>query len=773
MNLRKLALLCNTVCLIFLFGAPAIARPDSEELTAFELGTRSVVCESDNKSLVAVWASNAPAKIDVYLYGKTNTYGSLEVPLQENETIVGIRFGSKPGDGIYALSSNGKWMRWLIASGQPAEVKQFEDASGLKSMSRFSADGNWGVCATLDGWSAWDIGSGKLIAKSDGKDGQTLELAILQTGNAFLSVGTTGATWFDVQQKKIASRISDIEIDAGKSKTSPGRKFIAGAGKEKVHIFEVDAMLADFADFKPSNDQADFDFANDRYLLVSTFEQYKKPIDVWNLKTGLKDFRFANPIPDRTKGPIAAFPKSDQVLFIGKRDDFPSHAGFLVKPIDGKSTYSFGDSLVASSASDKQSYPFLKISPSEEYLLVANGERELQVWKLGNYSVRSFKDQSQRKIAEQPSGSMLGLFDLPSTAIKAEFFGDESMVRLTLVDGNEFLINMRTGFDRFDSISIQERETDGTFMDYARSRIQELDFSPDGKLLLYQTNRVFSVVDPSTGKEVYSNPKEVIKGWFDSTSQRVMLATSSEWQKVDLRSKGVSTANRIPKANIKANSKLATRIFIDRKLAVIDPDQFAEIARLDVEAGQCGPAELSPDGKWLAVTMRENGSGEILEIFDMSTMESYSKIKVEKDGIYDIAFIGDASQVAVTGGNQVRIYDYKRSRMVKAFPEKEKVERPKLSDSTGTVVMRRAMASVNMVSYGDAPIGSMAFHQPSNRMAIGRKGHVEIWDVENATLLFHCGLECNYISAIAFSPDGKQVAAGGSKNWIQILQLPQ
>lgn len=743
------------------------------ELTAIEIGVRSLVCEDDGKLLLAVWASNDPKKIDIYRTRDRKFYGSLELPGKEGEAIVGIRFPTKQGEGIFALSNTGTWMRWLVASDQPVEVRQMAGAKGLRSLSRFSADNSWVVCATFNGWAVWDLNSGEKIAESDEADGPTQELAILKSGNAFLSVGTKGATWFDIKQNKIAKRVSGIEIDAGSCKTSPGKKFIAGLTKGKVHIFEVDALLADFADFKPETEKPEFSFAKDNYLLVANFEQYRNPIDAWNLTGGLKDFRFANPITDRTNGSFTGFPESDRVVFVGENDNgYPKTEGIMVKPIDNKKPYAFGRGSIQSRQSSDVKYSFLSVSSKEDYLIVGHGDREVQVWSLDEYVDHFTNDNWARTFKVRPSGTMLGLFELPRSIESARWYGGDEFVVLKLVDGNEFLVSLRKGFDRFESKLVRSRNGD----DFGGSaEFQDIEYSPDGKLICCRDSHELFVLDAISGDEVFARIKSNIGGWFNQASNRLLTADSEGWYVVDLNSKATSTVRNLPQGKYRSSSQLASKIFIEKRLAVIDPDQPAVIRTFDREPGDCGPIEISADGRRVAVAGR-NSDGTTLEVFDVESGESYSKINIEKDGAYDLAFVGDGSQVAVCGGNKIRIYDFKRRRLLKEFPkESTEPKRIEFDDTTGTQVMIRAamsLGSSGLFYRWNSPLGAMDYHPATNRIAVCRNNFVEIWDVEKESILFKTGLESEGGTAIAFSPDGTQVTVGQKNHFIQILTLP-
>lgn len=778
MNLKTPSNLLSFLLIFLASGwCYTFADADPAELTAQEIGVRSVVVQDDAKRLLAVWASNAPANIDIYQSGSTKRYGQLELPPNGSERIVGIRFGTKPGDGIAAISRTGLWMRWLVAGGLPSETKQLDAAKGLKSLTRFSPDGTWAVCATFDGWSAWNLATGEKIADSDSSDGETQEIVILRKGNAFLSVGTKGATWFDVPQRTALKRVEDIKIRTGTSKISINKKYVAGNGDDKVHIFEVDAMLADFADFKLETVQKEFSFGREDYLLVSNYEPYKSPIDAWNLKGGLKDFRFANPITDRTNGSFAGFPNSNNIVFIGQSEkSYPKHEGILVKQIDDKNTYAFGGGSIHSDRSSDLKYPFIGISSNEEYLVVNYGDREVQIWNLVDYS-RYFqsKEGKRRDFSSGPGGVMLGLFELPRSVESASWFCGDEYVVLKLVDGNEFLVSLMKGFDRFDSTLVSLRSPDSMG---GSNRIDDIEFSPNGKLISVKCSHDMSVLEAESGREVFSKGDWVaspVGGWFNRSSNKLLVADRNGWHTIDLSSKAATTTRNLNQGRYIVGSQLATKIFIDDKLSVIDPDQPARIRTFDLKPGDCGPIEMSPDCRRVAVAGR-NSDGTTLEIFDVESGESFSKINIEKDGAYDVAFVGDGSLVAVCGGSKIRIYDYKRRRLVKEFPKETKEpKRIELSGLPGTVPMQRTidrLSSMGLLYRQESPFGAMDYHPASNRIAVCRNNFVEIWDLEKENVLFKTGLQAIRGTAIAFSPDGKSVAVGQEDQWIQILKLP-
>ena len=218
-------------------------------------------------------------------------------------------------------------------------------------------------------------------------------------------------------------------------------------------------MLAEYADFKPETVRKGFSFSQEDYLLVSTFEQRSSPIDAWNLKGGLKGFRFANPVTGRTNGSFTAFPQSHRIAFVGEESKtIPKHEGILVKQIDDKNPYSFGKGSIQSSRSSDVKYPFIGVSAQEEYMIVNSGNREVQIWHLddcmGNFQV---KDGRTRISKSRPSGAMIGTFELPNSIDSARWYLEDEFVVIKLEDDNEFLMSLKTGFDRFESTLISMR----------------------------------------------------------------------------------------------------------------------------------------------------------------------------------------------------------------------------------------------------------------------------------------------------------------------------
>jgi WD40 repeat protein len=231
--------------------------------------------------------------------------------------------------------------------------------------------------------------------------------------------------------------------------------------------------------------------------------------------------------------------------------------------------------------------------------------------------------------------------------------------------------------------------------------VQAITFSPDGKQLATSSlDKTIKFWDAATGKELAT--------WRDIQEPTNQLVYSSDGKRI---------------------------LFVDDPvlfneeghLHVIDIDSGEEIYR--VPMGYYGFA-LSPDGKQLALTLPDP---HFISVFDASNGQPLYNIPRPPNRIMWMEFSPDSSRLAVAGlDRKIHVWD------------------------TGT-----GAESFTLSGHSEF-VGIVAFSSNGKHLASGTlDGTIKIWSLESPSEVFPIEL-MGYVNRLAVSPDGKLIAATGS-----------
>lgn len=178
----------------------------------------------------------------------------------------------------------------------------------------------------------------------------------------------------------------------------------------------------------------------------------------------------------------------------------------------------------------------------------------------------------------------------------------------------------------------------------------------------------------------------------------------------------------------------------DGKVIVWDVKTGKMIKKFDV---QDSVTELvfSPDGKTLIAGL---GVSEKFNIWNTNTWELQDSL--EGDQAYDLAISPDGSKIVSAGGgiHEANLWDVKTGNLLFKFE-------------------KNTEGSAWAVSYD--PSGEL--------VALGGGGDiVYLWNAYTGSLIWELNTTLDFTMAIAFSPDGSQVATGGSRVRIWNLNKP-
>jgi WD40 repeat protein len=147
-------------------------------------------------------------------------------------------------------------------------------------------------------------------------------------------------------------------------------------------------------------------------------------------------------------------------------------------------------------------------------------------------------------------------------------------------------------------------------------------------------------------------------------------------------------------------------------------------------------AALSPDGKTL---LTGNGDGTI-EGWDIAAYHKKFGVNVPGGNILSASYSPDGSLFAAGSGGQICLAVLKDAQ-------------------TGAV--RREWGNLNL------PVYSVAF-SPNGKLLAAGSDRIDVWEVQNGTVVWKQTGHYSYVWGVAFSPDGKILASAGDDGIIRL-----
>ncbi len=324
--------------------------------------------------------------------------------------------------------------------------------------------------------------------------------------------------------------------------------------------------------------------------------------------------------------------------------------------------------------------------------------------------------------------------------------------------------SLESSVEIFDVPSLRERATFKShegFVDFVA-------FSPNGNRLFThgedKSYKVWALTSLIREREPISLSDDGITGVaFSHDGSELFVGSSSAPVRWDV---GTHQPLDTPQLKIDdsvqsfAISRDGTRLAVGgSKLTVWDTTTYNKIATFgERENDTYESIAFSPDGKQLISCTNE----EVI-LWDVDT-EKLLKTYVE-DGLYSVAFSPDGERIAIGSyGGTVRVWDKTLTREI----NKNK-ESAKSTDARDGWAQLRAVIFSRRSTSDTLPSTNDVVFSPDNRyLAVSFDEGVKIWEADGrreiAMLRGHKGA----VTAVAFSPNGKTIATGGSDAIIKI-----
>jgi WD40 repeat protein/uncharacterized caspase-like protein len=329
----------------------------------------------------------------------------------------------------------------------------------------------------------------------------------------------------------------------------------------------------------------------------------------------------------------------------------------------------------------------------------------------------------------------------------------------------------------------------------------DIAFSPDGRWLLtsswywvgYESRSKFQAWNMTTGSAVENTipagdvftkfsfgPGEVLAtGRSDS---RIVLWSSPTG--VLLRS--FNAGSIIGAQAVRPDGKVFATGRSDGKIVIWSGPMGRPIASYSGNPEGIESLVFSPDGEFLASSSGSIWLQSILNtkkppvlILDVHTGQQLGNIEAE--GISSLAFGGKGQWLAVTGRTGVELRTVPSGQLMEVFEGHTKFPLSVAYSPDGRWLVSGG-GDGTAILWNVKPKGSkqviktepdnvalaIAFAPNSKLLALGANEKVMIWDVEHGSQLFRLEGHSAWVSALAFSPDGKELASGSWDHTIKI-----
>ena len=193
------------------------------------------------------------------------------------------------------------------------------------------------------------------------------------------------------------------------------------------------------------------------------------------------------------------------------------------------------------------------------------------------------------------------------------------------------------------------------------------------------------------------------------------------------------------------------RVMADR-IEIVNPDTNTIIDKFAEGLLHWGRVTLSPDGALLAIIVDLGGTMKpSIEIWEIATRKLIHRLESTLERVHIVAFSTAAPLLAVTYRDQINLWNWKDN------------------DYLGEMTGERRPAK-NCYSYSDSggygqsclsPPGvlSLVFSPDGNSLVVGsQRPDAEIWDVSTRKLVGHLEGHIDWVTHVAYSPDGRYIA---------------
>ena len=280
--------------------------------------------------------------------------------------------------------------------------------------------------------------------------------------------------------------------------------------------------------------------------------------------------------------------------------------------------------------------------------------------------------------------------------------------------------------------------------------VASMVYKPDGtQLTTLGVDNMVRIWDAATGQELAAWPLEDWSTYFSYShdGKYLLLIDGSEMQELQIRDPlSGEKIHTVPVsgwvfADSPDGKKLAVISQDAQFIKVLDGSSFETLYSIVYPSNQIERMGFSPDGSQLAAVGRDRK----VHIWDANNGIEILTLAGHNEFIVTLAFSPDGKQLASGSyDGQIKVWSLEPSPEVLTFPN--------------LIAARFAVS----------PDGTRIAANGVLDLETGKPDRFQVWDLRSAKLLFEQATYQSRGMAVAFSPDGKEIAASGSDLIIQI-----
>lgn len=721
------------------------------------LGRGAVVAYPQTGLGIASWTPEDPSKLVVF-----NKDGGRASELSVPDSAGAIQSISvSPTWTITAFSDTGSIIEWSKGNSYKAEVKKVESNTGtlagqISEQVLYAL--NEGQIVFLDGSTSKQLGAVRFAGSLQ---------HVVSGKTSVLVLSSTEAILLAIDSFKPVFEPVAIQESYGKAVVSQENRLVAIDNGDRVEVFDLQERKHEYVDGQGVDDLC-FAGRNNRLLVVGRDYEHRYKTDIWDLGTSLSDFSYKRSIDDRNGGAITGIPGTDDIVY------------FSTQKISGKACLA-RSSLQEGNRQEMDAMPFLKnadggpllyaiaASSNGSFVLASSGDGTASIWKLADtvkqlVTVGSRTKTREQRVAEE--ALVVGEHQFESVVQEVETLPNEIGAVLTAKDNTRYFLSF-TGYPMvrqkvFDFL----RETP-TGLGDGGADIRFADLSKDGRYLAATISTGISVVDLAEPQEKHFAAGSYLSGWFSNADDQLLVVGSSGTKKIAIE-RGLESGETAWSEGERLGEDervIAGVIFQGGIHAVLGAKTGNIISQLKVDylSGRTKSC-VSADGLLCAIAGGiRDGRGEGVQVFDVVSARSTASVPLDLAfSMVDVAFLNGNRELAICDTMGVTIFDYRRKRVVRRFPEKaaetlvDDAPSPFLTDVLGQP------ARINAGSLGFLPrsnVVAMGVHPKLNIVAIGGHDFVAVYASDSGKRLWHASTSAAVVG-IQLASDKKLLVYG-------------
>ena len=326
------------------------------------------------------------------------------------------------------------------------------------------------------------------------------------------------------------------------------------------------------------------------------------------------------------------------------------------------------------------------------------------------------------------------------------------------------------------------------FNNQAINKIHNLSFSPDGKTLAIVQDEFIDLRDmetdtircrigfPKVGisdRRVAFSPdgKTLVTGHFGHPQDILRFFDVEGGCSFLGGHQGLLSGNRFKEITFSPADRKRLMVLTEEGLEILSVEDITRpihLTRFDVR----GVGAFSPDGKMLATGLPALVSGGLedssLYVWNVNTRE---RIKTFEGGpVRSLVFSPDSTKLASEGGDGTVLL-WALAPPTEPEPESLTADVNLPPHAAAVDTTKRGLPDGAKVRLGKGSIYEIAHSPNGSKFAVASSIGVWLYDAENGEELDLLSGHMDWVSSVAFSPDGKTLASGGASGGDSVIRL--